>query len=350
MPDNNPYAGVGQIAFGDRFVPRPGLTGVIEEAWRAKRPGNLNIRGNFRVGKSSLARNADVPAATSRVVVSGGMVDHGVSLVRMLTRRVHEVLRADGLTFAQLAEASKMLNWVFDSDSWIDVTEGALDFFSFVAQQGLSLVVVIDEFDRLSGTCGVPAFQFLRDIGSEPEFAIGLAAISRRPLHEIEGAGSAGSNLSGVFGQSATVGLLGETEVELMIERGEVGGFPTRDYGEELRAIGGSHAYLLEMALFEVCEMLRSAETPTVVGLGRRVRERYVPLAAQYATLARESFASEFRWYFDSVMGDRDLESQPGLDTLVDYGFARILEDGQVDALSPFFVGLISDAFGGDNR
>ena len=220
----NPYQGVGQIASGARFVERQELTKEILEAWNGQRPGNLSLRGNFRMGKSSLIRDAATKFHAANpdriaVVIGAGRIKDGVSLFRGIARRAYASLSEIGAARHLLPGAQRRLSAALESDMWSDVSEAVADFLCYLGDSDIGAMIAIDEFDRLSDWCGTPEFQFLRDLASEPEYRVGLTTVSRKSVYEIEVAGSHGSHLGGVLGHSLSVGLMSEEEATALVLR-----------------------------------------------------------------------------------------------------------------------------------
>lgn len=281
----NPYQGAGQIAAGPRFIVRQAELSDIRSAWAGDRPGNVSIRGNFRMGKSSLVRSAaktyalDTPRHVV-VVVSAGAVTDGKGLLRLMAKRAHRALQGTGFD-ATVAQASLgPLQAAMELEEWFDVCEAVTDFFLVLADARIGVLMIVDELDRMAGWSGLAEFQFLRDLASEPEFSLGLTTISRRSVYDIETSGFGGSTLGGVLGHSVHIGLFSEAEGQEMIARGASAGISLTPAEEDLNYLAGTHPFLLESACFWFFE-----ESQMGVGAGRaEVQDR---LTEQITSLYR---------------------------------------------------------------
>jgi hypothetical protein len=254
MRASNPYQGVGQIADGLRFVDRSAELNALRTGWTGERPGNVSLQGNFRMGKSSLVRMAAKAYARDNpqnvaVVIGAGSLRDGKSLLRIMAKRVHQAIERTGVADSRVAAAFGPLAASMELEEWTDVVEAVVDFFRVISFADIAVLMIVDEFDRLSSWAGLAEFQVLRDLASEPEFSVGLTTVSRRSVYEIETAGFGGSTLGGVLGHSVRVGLFSLTECAAMVRKGGDGEESPVSWGD-LEYLAGTHPFLLELACF----------------------------------------------------------------------------------------------------
>ncbi|WP_019631654.1 ATP-binding protein [Actinomadura atramentaria] len=253
----NPYRLVGKIAQGDRFIGRAALLRRLQSVWvGSDRPANLRVLGHHRVGKSSLVRRALSTSPQERpdlisVLLNVGDCKTGEDLFRSLARRVLARARTRVPNLEPIGAA------VQEAAEWYDLKESVRDFFAAVADAGLNVLLVLDEFDRASSVAGLADFQLLRDLASEPEFSLGLVTVSRRPIEVIEAAeaaSQAGSILGAVVIKPLYVGLFTDAEADLMLARAASVGVGLAAVRDRIVDRAGLHPFLLEMLCGEVVQ------------------------------------------------------------------------------------------------
>lgn len=306
----NPYAGVGQIAFGPRFVRRPEPVEFLHSVWNGSRPGNASVTGNYRVGKSSIARNAAVEHSVSFpehlvVVTSAGRVDGAISLLRVIGRRIYHLLQTTKQPAALQDSCKKCLTAAMEFEDWFGVSEAVADLFRLLCEAGLGVLIVVDEFDRVGPWFERAGFQFLRDLASEPEFSVGLTTVSRRSVYDIEVAGFGGSILGGVLSHVYNVGLLESTEGADLVGRGLSVSKEFASYVEELEWYAGLHPFLLDLACYWYVENLLGSAVPVV----SRFRPQFNAVYSSYLVDLDNAFPGHSRAGAALLTAGRDLSS-----------------------------------------
>jgi hypothetical protein len=255
---DNPYAGVGIVAVGDHFVPRPGPGARVARTWRAQglRPANLSVLGHHRTGKSSLVHwaAAQCPRPDLRTVfVDVGTLDSGDALFRALVR---ETLRWPGLPDALAVIGESALT----AGTWDYLHQTVTDFFAAVRRDGRYVMIVLDEFDRASRVCRrLAEFQLLRSLASEEAYPVGLITISRRRVKDIEIDAAGGSILDGVLALRQPVGMFAPAEGDAVLGRALVLGADLLPVRDQINGLAGLHPYLLELLCFGIVERFQDA-------------------------------------------------------------------------------------------
>lgn len=289
----NPYRLVGQVAEGERFIGRGGLITQVQSVWREPgRPSNLRVLGNHRMGKTSLVRQAvrTCPERASDLLtiwLNVGSHDSGTDLFRAMTRRVMEELReperAASLPAGPTADLAPIDMAVQKAGTWYDISEAVRDFFKAVRRAGLSVLLILDEFDRAATTFKLLAeFQLLRDLASDPLFSLGLITVSRRDIESIEIATAGGSILGGVVATRRYVGMFTDEEADLMLARAASSGIGLASYRSAIMERSGAHPFLLEVLCNRIVE-IHGATGETL--LERAYEEESGTFEAQFAQL-----------------------------------------------------------------
>ena len=276
----NPYMEVGRVAEGDRFIRRTALVRQVAECWQvAGRPSNLRIVGLHRIGKTSLIRRAlDEFPPRSNVITASlnvGSQDSGTDLFRSMVRQT--------LDQAGDNELIPIGTAIQTADAWYDLVEGVRSFFAAVRTRGLSVLVILDEFDRAATTfTRLGQFQLLRDLASESKYSLGLITISRRDIEKIEIDAAGGSILGGVISNARYVGMFTDAEVDIMLARAATAGIGLASVRDQILSRTGPHPFLLELR----CR--RIVETHDAIGkidVAAAFAEEHPVIEAYYARL-----------------------------------------------------------------
>ena len=189
---SNPYFNAGAIIGGERVLGRKREIRRIQERLLGDRGyASAAIIGMPRIGKSSLVQkaildDADELAKARRIIafrIEVGTVKSFeqllAELVRETTQRVTEFGHSTEPIKAQAAAALK----AGPDQQWYEVRT----LFRLLRKDGIRIICILDEFDAGRHTCiGSPQnFHFLRELGSNTEFKIGLVLVSKRDLGDI---------------------------------------------------------------------------------------------------------------------------------------------------------------------
>jgi len=286
MTEDNPYRLVGQMTLGDPFVGRAELLRKVQSCWRGQgRPGNLSVQGSHRMGKTSLVSRAAEIDGDSRenllfVRLSVGDHESGTDLFRAVVRETHHELGSSSSPGA--APYRRVLDQlamdVAKQTEWFELAEMVRTFFTYLGRSDMSVVVILDEFDRASQVFGRLAdFQFLRTLASEAFSPIGLVTVSRRPIDVVEIDAVGGSTLDGVLSLRCNVGCFSDTDIDEMLGRAEQAGIDLRARKDEITHITGGHPYLLGLLC---CEIVHRFHYSAIVD----IRLAYSGLIPQFET------------------------------------------------------------------
>jgi hypothetical protein len=249
---DNPYAQVGQVAYGDHFVERSLAGRRIERSWQREgvRPGNLSVLGYHRTGKTSLVRwAADGCPRTDlqTVFIDVGTLASGEAMFQAIVR---ETLAKGPFSPGATAAGNAALG----ASTWDDLRQAVIAFFTEIPAGGHYVMIVLDEFDRASLICKQLAeFQLLRNLASE-QFPVGLITISRRRVADIEIDAAGGSILDGVLSLKQPVGMFAPAEADVMLDRAQPLGIDLRSVRRRIADLTGLHPYLLELLCHSIVE------------------------------------------------------------------------------------------------
>jgi hypothetical protein len=228
----NPYANFGSLVTGADFIGRSShIRSIHSRTFASFGAACVSIVGQPRVGKSSLARYVLDSFATGTsvrgliflpvwITVSGAETEQ--SLFRELAYHTWVWLDDQGDDAAAVRNRLMPLYEALDrSTTWDDMRMRLHTYLRQLRRSGYQVVAVLDEFDaaRTVFVRSAP-FEFLRVIGSEPDFQVALIVTSRRPLPEIVVPSSAAvSDLPQIFGLPEKLVSFDKAELIALIAR-----------------------------------------------------------------------------------------------------------------------------------
>lgn len=176
---------------------------------RSNKPANINILGERRSGKSSLLNQVYQAIAAESNLVSiyataqdWQLGDNSQSqFFSSLHQAIAEVLPAT---------SPPVHNY-----------EGVRDFIRQYADKRYRFVLLIDEFDKMTGNVHFDTafFSQLRVLGYQPEYQFGYVLASRASVSDICQQGKIDeSKFHNIFGHIPTLGLLSKTDAKLLIQ------------------------------------------------------------------------------------------------------------------------------------
>lgn len=248
---DNPYAGYGNIAIGDRFV---GRESEIERLQKRLLPGagSVSVIGEPRIGKSSLVKEAirrserESLAAHPIVWINLATIPSGSLLLNGIVEDTLQFLQ-DGDT-----PLPSGLESILDSksDTTYDAFRRCNRLFKRLMKSNIQTLLVIDEFDAVRQYDDASnVIQSLRELIYH-QYATGLSAIfiSRRSLLALELQVGDVSTLNGVCEQQY-LGPFDENSVKAMAHRCSPFWLLADTELELLNSITGGHPFLTEMLL-----------------------------------------------------------------------------------------------------
>ncbi len=206
----NPYcAGTALPGNSSVFYGRDNEWKDILNRLRSNKPANVNILGERRIGKSSLLNQIYQALAAEPDLVSIYATaqewklgeDSQAQFFSSLQQAIAEALRVT---------PPPVYNY-----------EGLRDFIRQYAQKGYRFVLLIDEFDKMTGNAhfNTSFFSQLRVLGYQPEYQFGYVLASRSTVSDICQQGKIDeSKFHNIFGHSPTLGLLSKTEAKELIQ------------------------------------------------------------------------------------------------------------------------------------
>lgn len=251
----NPYAGVGQVALGDRYIHRPVVDELAELATQEWRPANVQVLGGHRTGKSTIARAVERRFQAEALPVLSFVAGQYQSLNDLLWSVAEKLFRC-------LGEDSQ-------GGDLRDALEAAGEL---TVSADRPVLLVIDELDALvDRTCEQWEFMVLRSLVTENS-RIGLFTVSRRTVRSIEVMSSSGSTLDGSMAIRKIVGNFALCEAEEMIDRSSLRSDSER---AKILSYSGAHPFLLELLLYEFVDATRRGEPLAVDAACRVVAPKY---------------------------------------------------------------------------
>jgi hypothetical protein len=210
QPGQNPYCtGTALPGNSPVFYGRNDELQDILNRLRSNKPANINILGERRIGKSSLLNQVYQAIAAESNLVSiyataqdWQLGDNSQSqFFGSLHQAIAEALRAT---------SPPVHNY-----------EGVRDFIRQYADKRYRFVLLIDEFDKMTGNVhfNTSFFSQLRVLGYQPEYQFGYVLASRASVSDICQQGKIDeSKFHNIFGHCPTLGLLTQTDAKLLIQ------------------------------------------------------------------------------------------------------------------------------------
>ena len=285
----NPYRYVGQIVRGTAFIGRTDLLWRVRSSWAGSVLGNLSVQGSHRMGKTSLVARAveldqDTRADLLFVSLSIGNHESGPDLFRSVVRETHAKL---GTVSAPSAVPyrpmfDQILTEVSKNQDWFELRDIVSAFFTHLTHAGVSVVIVLDEFDRATAVLTRLAdYQFLRSLASERP-SVGLVTISRRPIDDIEIDAVHGSTLDNVLSLRCNVGCFSDLEIDEVLAPAATIGVDLSSHRREITEIAGGHPYLLSLLCHETIMQFHRVHVVSVTAAHRNLINQF---ETQFKTL-----------------------------------------------------------------
>jgi hypothetical protein len=255
----NPFANYGQIVYGDRFIGREdALRRINSRIISPKKPANLAIIGEPRIGKSSLAYQGIMER--SGELLARGLIPVWINLGCFSCSRDFFLAMAGNVARQACLRHDENFVRMFQSiASEIDPLEFKLsidDFFRAVHREGYSVVFVLDEFDHSRVLFhGEPAaFQSLRDLSYHPDFGVAYCTTSRRSIEEIELQSVAISTFSGTCQQFFLSNFTDQDTETVFIRLAELNCNLVPEFKAGVLDHAGSHPFLLDIVAYWILQ------------------------------------------------------------------------------------------------
>jgi hypothetical protein len=209
-PGQNPYV-CGSSLRGNSAVfygRRRELEGTLSVLRNPEKPGDISILGERRIGKSSLLNQIYQALAAEPNVVSiyTTMQNWSIDSQATFFTQLHQVI----------CDALKI-----QPSSTVDDYARFRDFILDYAKKGYRFVLMIDEFERMTGNKYFDAqfFSNMRTLSNNGDYKFGYVLASRQPLQDICEQGKIEeSGFYNIFGTSHLLGLLDQKEAAQLIQ------------------------------------------------------------------------------------------------------------------------------------
>ena len=342
----NVYADYGRPVSGARFVGRHEIMRAIQSrVLLPQNPGNLALIGEPRVGKSTIAHHAircrrDALADERKLAMwlNVGLFVSGWDLFASLVSRVHAEVVSHGWSTPGLeAEQGRCRAFTeLNGESQTCVME----YFYKIRNAGVSVIVVLDEFDGASSlwSSDRPGFQLLRELSYDPASSVCLVTTSRRELKDIETRAGVISNLAGTFKKCYVRPFDEEESAEYFARLAENGCELSSTLKTQMLALTGAHPLFLDIAACELVDRVPISESDAARVLRDAVSLQFIDTYLQHVQLLREdgSLARLMQILFGPVMDEVTLD----VDRFVRYGVIKAGASGY-RAYSDHFQGFL---------
>jgi Swt1-like HEPN len=340
----NPFAGYGNIVFGERFIGRINDIRVIENrVIRPNEPGNLAIVGDYRVGKSSLAYKVFIEPKfelTKRRL-----------LPIWLNLATHNDISEFFETlvtccFDELCD----LGWVTETIklaagnvhqsrlTWAEKFGRIQRFFEQVRKAKIRVIFILDEFDHARHLFkeNISGFQALRELSYRPEWRVTFVTISRRSLRDIELQTNAISTFDLTFSK-LYLALFDELDIQEFFTRLASSGVAvSSELNKEIISQCGSHPFLLDILGYEIVEMFR--ENKAFINIDEAIERCAGAFIDQYDHIVDilnedDSLKKMLQILFGPVIDVK----QSDVDSFTRYGLIKLKTNGEYTAFSENF-------------
>lgn len=254
----NPFADYGNIVEGDRFVGRKYAIDAIHNRVLGANYGNLAIMGLPRIGKSSLAWNT---LMTKKAELSSkNILIEWINMATLKNSKDFYVSILSALLSKIRLKNREIYNLLLEAKDTFQKNNNFEEikfFFQLLKQEKYRIILILDEFDYASNIFEFHDFQFLRELGYNPEYKICLVTISRRTIQEIEPENGAISNLWGVFSE-LHLKLFNENDITQYWQRIENLDIELSDeYKKEVQFFVGNHPYWIDMVNYYIFNAIK---------------------------------------------------------------------------------------------
>ncbi len=150
----NPFAGYGNIVFGEKFIRRPHDEDIIfRRIIEYREPGNLAVIGDHKVGKSSLVYN--VIAEHSNLLLTKQVfpiwlnvasIDTAEDFFRALVNKSLNKLDEYCVLTSIIEFASILPNAPYEN--WTNFLRKIKQYFKIIRLNGYKILFILDEFDH----------------------------------------------------------------------------------------------------------------------------------------------------------------------------------------------------------
>ena len=251
----NPFSDYGTIVTDDRFIGRAKETDAIRNRVLGSSYGNISIVGLPRIGKSSLVWNAIF--LDKKKLLSENSILIWISfgeycnLQEVFDDVIYEI--EESLGSHELApELKKIESKIIGGESNLEKRRYLKRYFKLLKQNGLKIILALDEFDNAESILNLQDFQFLRELSYNVETKVCLITISRKSIQELEPENGALSNFYQIF-TDLRLKMFSNKDIELYWLRVVKFGLSISiEYQESIQEYCGYHPYLLDVVNHEV--------------------------------------------------------------------------------------------------
>jgi len=339
----NPFADYGTIISGDRFIGRQNSLKVIESrVIRPRKPGNLAIIGEPRIGKSSLVYKAVIERRDELIAkkylpiwINLATFDNSSLFFRYLVISCYDELEELGWLNKPIIRASERA--LEDELSWSEGYGRIQRFFQKVRQSDIQILFILDEFDhaRFLFKGDISGFQGLRELSYRPEWRVTFITTSRRTIRHIESQTQAISTLDGIF-HKHYLGMFEKIGTDAYFLRLSSVSISIDSFiQKQVDFYCGGYPYLLEMLGYEMVEMFYEQQQVDVKKCIQTLERSFLDQYDRMLDLMREDETLHkllqilFGWAVDVKQTD--------IDDFLRYGLLQITEQGTYQAFSMHF-------------
>jgi hypothetical protein len=251
----NPFSDYGTIVSNDRFIGRIKEIDAIRNRVLGASYGNISIVGLPRIGKSSLVWNAifldKEKLLSENVVLIWISFGEYNNLQEVFDDVIYEI--GETLGSNEIANELKIIeSKIISGDTNLERRRYLKRYFKLLKQNGLKIILALDEFDNAGSILNLQDFQFLRELSYNIETKLCLITISRKSIQELEPENGALSNFYQIF-TDLRLKMFSNEDIDLYwLRLTKFGLSISVQYQDSIYEYCGCHPYLLDVVNHEV--------------------------------------------------------------------------------------------------
>ena len=257
---DNPFVIDGEIADNDRFIGRREIIESIEDLIFRDNPVNMALIGVNGIGTSSLVHTA-ILNQKNRLIDDKKVIpiwirsisyEQSSSFFTSLVDECNTEMKNLGYSLEKDL-VNNALEALKPSDPWVP-WNAVRNFFRALQETGCHMLIILDRFDVTRHILkeNVNAFEFLRELASEPYYAVSLILTSRMTTAKIQQkANTTLSLLPGIFTNGTYhLGMFSEEDLKTYFDR--FSHIISKEAKERVLYYCGRHPFLLNILGWQI--------------------------------------------------------------------------------------------------
>lgn|GEM_PF-1004806 len=256
QPHQNPYLNRTMIRRFEDFVGRTQEVKRIYARLNASPPVSVSVVGDRKIGKSSLLNF--VYMQTNR---NQWLADPSHTVMLFIDLQQEKDMTIEAFIRVLLQTAKLELGESFDLDSLDHNLEGLRQMVRRLDREGFRLVVILDEFERITGSGKFPLefFSFLRHLANH--YNVAYLTSSSKDLQSLcHDRAIADSPFFNIFTAMHLSAMTRDEALELIRAPSQGTCFPLGAYSAEILAMSGLFPYFIQLACSHTLEFLEEGQ------------------------------------------------------------------------------------------